>query len=63
MTQHLAKHGMHLVLIVGALLMIQLADIELSTIGLVAILAVCLVAFEGGLWLLHRRDASRANSA
>jgi hypothetical protein len=60
MAHHLAKHAVHVILIVSALVTLQMADIEMSTVSLVVLLAVCLLAFEGGLWLLYRRDAERA---
>ncbi|MBK6856825.1 MAG: hypothetical protein IPG97_09850 [Microthrixaceae bacterium] len=60
MAHHLAKHAIHVVLIVSALVMLQVADVQLGAIALVALLALCLLAFEGGRWLLHRRDAQRA---
>jgi hypothetical protein len=61
MAHHLGKHAVHVVLVVSALVTLRLADIELGTVALVALLAACLVAFEGGLWLIHRRDTARAD--
>lgn len=56
---HLAKHLTHVLLIATALLMLRVADVDLGPVALVALLAACLVAVEGGLWLLHRRDDAR----
>lgn len=60
---HIAKHATHIALIASALLVLKLADIELGAVALVALLAACLAAFEGGLWLIHRRDAARVEAA
>jgi hypothetical protein len=57
---HVAKHATHIALIVSALIVLRIADVDLSPVALVGLLAACLVAFEGGLWLIHRRDAARA---
>jgi hypothetical protein len=56
---HLTKHLTHIMLIANALLMLRVANVDLSLVPLVAPLAACLIAVEGGLWLLHRRDRAR----
>lgn len=58
--RHLARHLVHVVLIASALLVLRLADIELGALALASLLGACLVLFEGGLWLIHRRDTARA---
>ncbi len=61
MAQHFGKHAVHIALVVSALVTLRLADVSLGPVALVALLAACLVAFEGGLWLIHRREAARAD--
>jgi hypothetical protein len=56
---HVGKHATHVVLIASALLVLWIANIELSALALVALLAACLVLFVGGVWVPHRRDAKR----
>lgn len=61
--KHLSRHLVHVVLVVTALLMFRVADVELSVPALAALMVACIAAFEGGMWIIHRRDASRATSA
>jgi hypothetical protein len=56
---HVGKHATHVALVASALLVLWLANIELSAVALVVLLAACLVLFEGGLWFIHRRDEKR----
>jgi hypothetical protein len=56
---HVGKHATHVVLVASALLVLWLANIELGAVALVGLLAACLVLFEGGLWVIHRRDEKR----
>jgi hypothetical protein len=59
---HLSRHLVHVVLIVSALVVLRVADVELGTLALVSLLAVCLALFEGGMWVIHRRDAVRSGA-
>ena len=60
--QHLVRHLVHVALIAGALIMLRVADIELGTAALVSVLAVCIALFEGGMWLIHRRELARVSA-
>lgn len=57
---HVGRHLVHVALILSAVIVLRAADIELGTVALASLLAACVALFEGGMWLIRRRDAARA---
>ena len=55
------KHLRHVFLFIAAIVMLWLLGTRLSVWAFVAVFLTCLVAVEGGLWLLHRRDRTQAS--
>ena len=56
------KHLIHVMLMAAALVMMTIAGIELS-VGVVVLVVTCGLLLEGGLRLIHKRDAAKESEA